>query len=53
MRPSKTVLAIGKQTRAAGSAITDSVSIEHEKKAGTGIGMIHAYRFRGHQRANL
>lgn len=49
----KQFLAIGKQTRAAGSAITDSVSIEHEKKQVRVLSMIHAYRFRGHQRANL
>ncbi|MCF7982481.1 MAG: 2-oxoglutarate dehydrogenase E1 component [Pseudomonadales bacterium] len=44
---------IGKQSRTVSSAITDSVSIEHEKKQVRVLSMIHAYRFRGHQKASL
>lgn len=49
----KQFLEIGKRANVTGSAVTDSVSIEHEKKQVRVLSMIHAYRFRGHQKADL
>ncbi len=49
----KQFLEMGKQSSATAGAISDSVSIEHEKKQVRLLSMMHAYRFRGHQKADL
>ncbi len=49
----KQFLEMGKQSKATAGAISDSVSIEHEKKQVRLLSMMHAYRFRGHQKADL
>lgn len=48
----KQFIQIGKRAREVAGA-ADSVSIDHEKKQVRVLSMIHAYRFRGHQKAKL
>lgn len=49
----KQFLDLGKRTGPGGTSSTESVSVDHEKKQVRVLRMINAYRFRGHQKANL